>query len=147
MVDYILAPDQDVVVSSRVRLARNFADIPFVHKCDGNQAEECIRRTAMAIYESADGSAYTLHRISELTEQSRQELVEHRLISSELVSVGEHGAALISSGRNVSVMINEDDHIRIQGMMPGIQLERAAELAFAAYESLRCGAEVDLTLQ
>ena len=130
MAEYMLAPDQDVVVSSRVRLARNFADIPFVHKQDDIQAEECVRRVASAILEGSDGGAYTLYRMDGLESARRQELSEHRLISDELITAKNHGAALISSGRNVSVMINEDDHVRIQSIMPGQQLERAATLAF-----------------
>ena len=130
MADYVLAPDQDVVVSSRVRLARNFADIPFVHKMDEVHAETCIRRVASAVLEGRDGGAFALYRMNELDDASRLELCEHRLISNELSKAVDHGAALISSGRNVSVMINEDDHIRIQGIMPGIQLDRTAALAF-----------------
>lgn len=130
MAEYVLAPDQDVVVSSRVRLARNFADIPFVHKQDEAHAETCIRRVASAVLEGRDGSAYALYRMSETEEAVRMELCEHRLISNELMNATDYGAALISSGRNVSVMINEDDHIRIQAIMPGHQLDRSAALAF-----------------
>lgn len=130
MDEYMLAPQQDVVVSSRVRLARNFADIPFVHKQNDVQAETCIRRVTSAIFEGRDGSAYALYRMSETEEMCRMELCEHRLISNELMKETDRGAALISSGRNVSVMINEDDHIRIQAIMPGQQLDRSAALAF-----------------
>lgn len=136
MVDYLLAPDQDVVVSSRVRLARNFSDIPFVHKMDDRQAEECIRRVTSAVLERPDGGAYALFRMNELGEHERLELAEHRLISNELIGASVRGAALISSGRNVSVMINEDDHIRIQGIMPGQQLDRSAALAFQLDDSI-----------
>lgn len=130
MAEYMLAPDQDVVVSSRVRLARNFSDLPFVHKLDAQQAGECVRRVASTIFEATEGSAYTLYNINNINEARRLELLEHRLISNELINAGEHGAALISSGRNVSILINEDDHIRIQAIMPGHQLERSAALSF-----------------
>ncbi|MBQ4088282.1 MAG: ATP--guanido phosphotransferase [Clostridia bacterium] len=136
MADYVLAPDQDVVVSSRVRLARNFADIPFVHKQDELHAETCIRRVASAVLEGKDGGAYALYRMNEMDDASRMELCEHRLISNELAKSVEHGAALISSGRNVSVMINEDDHIRIQAIMPGVQLDRSAALAFSVDDAI-----------
>ena len=136
MAEYMLAPQQDVVVSSRVRLARNFADIPFAHKQNDVQAETCIRRVASAVFEGRDGSAYALYRMSETEEICRMELCEHRLISNELMKETERGAALISSGRNVSVMINEDDHIRIQALMPGQQLDRAAALAFQVDDAI-----------
>lgn len=136
MADYMLAPDQDVVVSSRVRLARNFADIPFVHKQDEVHAETCIRRVASVVLDGQEGSAYALYRMNEMDEISRLELSEHRLISNELMKNVDHGAALISSGRNVSVMINEDDHIRIQAIMPGNQLDRSAALAFQVDDAI-----------
>lgn len=136
MADYMLAPQQDVVVSSRVRLARNFADIPFVHKQNDVQAEMCIRRVASAVLESRDGSAYALYRMSETDEICRMELCEHRLISNELMKETSRGAALISSGRNVSVMINEDDHIKIQAILPGQQLDRSAALAFQVDDAI-----------
>ncbi|MGI6239428.1 MAG: ATP--guanido phosphotransferase, partial [Christensenellales bacterium] len=115
----------------RVRLARNFEDIPFTNKQDAQQAEETVRRVSAAILEGPEGSAYTLSLMRDLSDHERQELNEHRLISSELIGRRAHGAALISSGRNVSVMVNEDDHLRIQSLMPGLQIERGAELAFA----------------
>ena len=136
MIDYMPAPEQDVVVSSRVRLARNFADIPFVHRQNDMQAEICIDRVCDAISRGKDGDAYRLYRMNELSDAQKQELSEHRLISNELMGLKEHGAAMISTGRNVSVMINEDDHMRIQGLMPGLQLERSAELAFRVEEEI-----------
>ena len=136
MIDYMPAPEQDVVVSSRVRLARNFEDIPFVHRQSDAQAEMCISRVSSAIAHGSDGDAYRLYRMNEISEPQRMELSEHRLISNELQGAKEHGAAMISSGRNVSVMINEDDHMRIQGLMPGLQLERSAELAFRVDEEI-----------
>lgn len=136
MIDYMPAPEQDVVISSRVRLARNFEDIPFAHRQTDEQAEMCISRVASAIAQGRDGDAYRLYRMNELSEAQRMELSEHRLISNELLGAKDHGAAVISSGRNVSVMINEDDHMRIQGLMPGLQLERSAELAFCVDEDI-----------
>ena len=71
--------EEKAVLSSRVRLARNFADIPFVHKQDDIQAEECVRRVASAILEGSDGGAYTLYRMDGLESARRQELEdEHK---------------------------------------------------------------------
>jgi len=130
MAEYMLAPEQDVVVSSRVRLARNFSDLPFVHKMDDQQAGECVRRVSATILESKEGSAYTLYKMENIDPARCMELLEHRLITNELIAARKHGAALVSSGRIVSIMINEDDHMRIQAIMPGHQLDRSAALAF-----------------
>lgn len=136
MIQYMLAPEQDVVVSSRVRIARNFDDIPFAIRAADEQAEEIIRRVSSAVLEGPNGDAYTFYRMRELSDAHRQELNEHRLISNELMGLKERGAAFISSGRNVSIMINEDDHMRVQALMPGLQLERSAELAFQIDDQL-----------
>lgn len=130
MTEYLPAPDQDVVVSTRVRLARNFADLPFVHRMDDVQAEVCIDRVSDVITGGRDGDAYRIYRMIEESDDRKQALSEHRLISNELMRMRDHGAAAISSGRNISIMINEDDHMRIQTMLPALQVERCAELAF-----------------
>ncbi len=133
MIDY-LAPEQDVVLSSRVRLARNYEDIPFFPKMDGHKAETTIVRARAAMEDQAGAFAY--HRIAEMTEDERKRLVEHHLISYDLLKFADWSAALISSGETVSIMVNEEDHLRIQGLLPGLQLERAAELAFRADDRL-----------
>lgn len=130
MANYMPAPEQDVIVTSRVRLARNFEDIPFALKETDEQAEEVIRRVSSAILDGPNGDNYVFYRMRELSSHERQELNEHRLISSELLGMKKRGAALISTGRNISIMINEDDHMRVQAIMPGLQLEKSADLAF-----------------
>ncbi len=128
MAEYLPAPEQDVAVTARVRLARNFEDLPFSHRQNEMQGEECVRRVCSAVLSGEEGKAYTLYRMGDMDETLRQELGEHRLITGEMVSA-RHGAALISSGKNVSVLVNEDDHIRILSILPGMQLDRCAELA------------------
>ena len=136
MSEFVQAPEQDVVVSCRVRLARNYQDLPFSAKQTRECAQEVIDRASAAIEGSQEGSAYQLLRMSELEEDMRRKLVEHYLISYDLLKFWQRSAALISSGETVSVMLNEEDHLRIQGLMPGLQIERAAELAFSADDVL-----------
>ncbi|MDO4739047.1 MAG: ATP--guanido phosphotransferase [Eubacteriales bacterium] len=133
---YFAAPEQDVAVSSRVRLARNYQDAPYMPKMTEEWAEETIRRASEAMMNAPDATAYEGVRMKDLSENEQQELVEHRLISYDLLKYTDYAAALLSSGRTVSVMINEEDHVRVQGLLPGLQLERAAELAFRADDSL-----------
>lgn len=134
--EYRLAPSQDVAISSRVRLARNYEDVPFMPNMTDEWAEETIRRASEAIMNAPDATAYEGFRLRELSEPEQQELVEHRFISYDLLEYAPYAAALLSSGRTVSVMINEEDHLRVQGLLPGLQLERAAELAFRADDAL-----------
>lgn len=136
MNEFVQAPEQDIVVSCRIRLARNYQDLPFSARQTRECASEVIARSSDAIRESQEGAAYRLLRISELEDDQRRQLVEHYLISYDLLKFAQRSAAMISSGETVSIMLNEEDHLRIQGLMPGLQLERAAELAFSADDVL-----------
>ncbi len=129
------APGQDVAIASRVRLARNYQDAPFMQKMTGEWAEEIIRRAGEAMMNAPDATAYEGIRMRDLRECEQRALVEQRLISAGLCKSA-HGAALISSGKTVTVMINEEDHLRVQGLLSGLQLDRAAELAFRADDAL-----------
>ena len=59
MYDYVLAPEQDVVISSRVRLSRNYEDLPFSPKLTPEYSEEVIERTADAVFKTENGAAFT----------------------------------------------------------------------------------------
>lgn len=133
---YYAAPEQDVAVSSRVRLARNYQDAPYMPKMTEEWAEETIRRAGEAMMNAPDATAYEGMRMRDLSESERQELVEHRLVSYDLLKYIDYAAALLSSGRTVTIMINEEDHVRVQGLLPGMQLERAAEMAFRVDDAL-----------
>ena len=130
------APFQNTCVSSRVRLARNYADIPFMPQITAEWAEETIRRADEAILNASDATAYKGVRIRDLAENERQELLDHRKISYDLLKYPDYAAALFSSGNTVTVMVNEEDHLRIQASLPGLQLQRAQEIANHADDEL-----------
>ena len=132
MSGYHPAPEEDVVVTSRVRLARNFVDIPFAPLMKKDYAEETVRRADVAVNSMNQSGTFQLLRISELNQNERKRLVEHHLISYDLLKFSGFSAALISTGETVSIMVNEEDHLRIQGLLPGMQIERAANLAYSA---------------
>ena len=119
MYEYVLAPEQDVVISGRVRLSRNYEDLPFSPKLTPEYAEEVIERTADGVFNTENGAAFTLLRMSELEEDARSRLVEHHLISYDLRKYANRSAAMVSSAGTVTVMLNEEDHIRFQGLLPG----------------------------
>ena len=122
-------PELDVVLSSRVRLARNFSDIPFAPKMSDEDARKTIARIVETIGTDREGTAFRLIRLCEMPQSQREMLVEHHLISFDLLKYSQRAAALISTNETLSVMVNEEDHIRIQGLLPGMQLERAADMA------------------
>ncbi len=130
------APEEDVVLSSRVRLARNYEDVPFMPRMTPEWAEETIGRVTRCIEKSGQGEQYRLYRVKDMEPWDRDRLVEHHLVSYDLLRYADKSAALISSGETISVMINEEDHLRIQGLLPGMQIDRAAELAMGADDLL-----------
>lgn len=132
---YASAPEVDIILSTRVRLARNYADLPFEAKMTPEEAQEIVARAAARLCENGDG-CFRLLSMSELDENERRVLSEKRLVSLDLLAKPDTGAALISEDETVSVMLNEEDHLRIQAMMPGLQPESAAEKAFYADDRL-----------
>ena len=129
MNEFVQAPEQDVAISSRVRLARNYEDLPFSAKQTREHSAAVIARAQDALAAAGQLENYAFYKMSELDADARSGLVEHHLISYDLLKYATRAAALISSGKTVSIMLNEEDHLRIQGLLPGMQLERAAQLA------------------
>ena len=130
-----LLPDA-VTVSSRVRLARNYEDFPFDLTDKAQQAEACVARTANALAVSPCGESFRLTRLDSLEEDVRQALAEERLISQDLLRNAAVAAVFLSRDDSVSLMVNEDDHLRLQATRPGLHLEDAADAVFALEDAL-----------
>lgn len=120
----IVDPMNTIAQSSRVRLARNYADVPFPTRMTPQDSEAIIERTCNAL----QGETYTLRKMADLSRNSRNVMVEEHLISPELAAQ-ESGAVLLNPERTVSIMIGEEDHLRVQAMLPGLQLGNAMQLA------------------
>lgn len=127
---------QDVVLYSRVRLARNFADMPFPSAMHGDDGAKVQYRAAEALSHAAQGSEYALLRVHDMPDARRRSLVEQNLVSRELLSGGEFAAVLLRRDENVSIMVNEDDHLRIHALLPGRNLSEAAALAFEVDDTI-----------
>ncbi|NSW92391.1 MAG: protein arginine kinase [Firmicutes bacterium] len=125
-----MIPDHDVIVSSRVRLARNFSQYPFPSKMNSKQAEEIIGNVKDAIlnYYDAEIGNLLFVDIGSLGNIDKQMLVEKHLISPDLAASTKRSAAIISKNENISIMINEEDHLRIQVLFPGMQIDNAWKL-------------------
>ncbi len=126
-------PEADTVISSRVRLARNVEGMPFPHLMSDEQADEMIRMVAAAFRSAQAGKlglgGGQVYRMSEMSDLDRYVLVEKHLISPNLAQEERKGAVYITPDEAVSVMINEEDHLRIQCLYPGLQLGEALALA------------------
>ncbi len=123
-------PESDVVISSRARLARNLEAFPFPIRMSREQEEKVIIQARDAVLKSSNAMSgqFLFIEIDSLDPVERQALVEKHLVSPNLIEGKRKGAALISRDEKISIMINEEDHLRIQCMFPGLQLMRAWEL-------------------
>lgn len=117
-------PMNSIALSSQVRLARNFADIPFSPRMQPADYERVIERTEAALC----GEHYTLKRMAQLRWSARECMMEAQLIRPELAQTDE-GALLLNEDKTVAVMLGEEDHLRVQAVLPGLQLGAAMQLA------------------
>lgn len=116
--------DGDVVISTRIRLARNFNHLPFPAGMTAEQREELISRIFDAFPHDGSG-AFACIRMSDLSEWDALAMVERHLISPAFAGHPEGEALLLSPDESVSVMIGEEDHVRIQAMCAGLALDEA----------------------
>ena len=116
-------PEADIVISSRIRLARNLAAFPFTNRATPHQKGEIetLLRDRVGKLELDPGFNYI--QVNSLSPLDRQFLVERQLISRELAGAdGPRGVAL-GPKETVSLMVNEEDHIRLQVMRSGFALD------------------------
>lgn len=118
-----------VVVSSRVRLARNLKDYPFPNKIDEYHANELIEKVVKTIEEGNTTlkNQFETVIIKNKNMLEKEVLLEKHLISKELLNE-KKGAALIKDDETVSIMINEEDHLRIQVLLKGLSLFEAYDI-------------------
>ncbi len=120
-------PQSDVVISARVRLARNLAGFNFPNRCDARQQREVLARCRRAIIQSEIAADLSWSDLSEQPQLERQLLVERHLISRQHAQAGDdlpRGVA-VGAGETIALMVNEEDHLRMQVLRSGMQLEAA----------------------
>ena len=125
-------PERDVTLTSRIRLARNIADIPFPTVMLPEHARQVAEKVRNSIFDFSGhqrfaGIKFAYIKMSDVPEIERQILVEKHLASQDLMEHPEVSAILLDSNEEITVMINEEDHIRMQCVLPGFQLSKAWE--------------------
>ncbi len=121
-------PHNQIVISSRIRLARNLRNLPFPGWARKNERAvilETIRSHVESIPEMESAPDTLL--LQDLTALDKQVLVERHLISREHAAKGAGSAVILNQGQSLSIMINEEDHLRIQAIFSGLQLDTAFE--------------------
>lgn len=125
----------DIVLSTRVRLARNLSDYPFPARLAENQ-KMAIGNTVKDILIGDDSFELDFIDMSALSPVETVSLAEKHLISPEFASDTSGRSLLLSKNEDISIMICEEDHIRIQTVYPGLSLEEAFESALRIDEAL-----------
>lgn len=116
-------PESDVVVSTRIRLARNLAEFPFSTRIDEEARQAVFNNARDCFDELAIPNRLSFIEVSSLEELDRQFLVERQLISRELSEgEGPRGVA-ISRDEDIAIMVNEEDHLRVQVLRSGLTLD------------------------
>jgi protein arginine kinase len=138
-----LAPDNDVVISSRVRLARNLENYPFSARITEEQAVSLVNEVKAITGDLTDKDHRRFYacNISTLSEIDKIAMVERHIVSPLLAEKEQTTGLILAEDETVSIMINEEDHVRIQAIVGGMNLEQAYQEADLvddiAYEKLR----------
>lgn len=130
MIWYKEAKDSDIIVSTRIRLARNLVKYPFPQTISKEQKSEVCEKVKNAILDSNSilSKEFSLIKMKDLTPVQREALAEKHLISREMAESTD-SSVFLSKDENMSIMLMEEDHIRLQVILGGGQLKKAWELA------------------
>ncbi len=121
--------ESDIVISSRVRIARNVGGFPFPARASEVQRRELEQLLHRSVMDASFADDMSYIRLDRASETEGHVLVERHLISHELArGEGERGVAF-RADETASIMVNEEDHLRVQVIQPGLELARAWSIA------------------
>ena len=125
------APEDDIAVSTRIRLARNLSGLPFPAGMTPEQRRELNLKVEKAVLQSNTPFAKSLKYIdmADVPQTEIAAMVERHIISPEFAEENADRAIIISADESISIMIGEEDHVRIQVILGGLQLEKAYDTA------------------
>jgi len=115
----------EIVLSSRVRIARNLTPFPFPERAHSTELEEILNIAKGALQSTPSLKNSLFLKIGELSTIDKEFLKERYLITKNLEEKPLYRGIMIGPGEHLSVMINEEDHLRIQALAPGLNLEEA----------------------
>ncbi|OLS34758.1 protein arginine kinase [Alkalihalophilus pseudofirmus] len=123
--------DSDIVLSSRIRLARNLKEYKFPLLATMEESSAVVKQVKESLLtdDNQETGPLELVLMEDLKANEKRVLVEKHLISPNLAEQSKHGAVILSEDESVSIMINEEDHLRIQCLFPGFQLTKGLEEA------------------
>jgi len=122
-------PNSDIVMSSRIRLARNVENLSFSHWANKKQEKESLELLQDAVASNDMLKNALFVRMAEVDDVDKQFLLERHLISREHIVQPEYKAVVVGDKEVISVMINEEDHLRVQVMQSGFNLQECWRIA------------------
>ncbi len=122
--------ESDVVVSTRIRFARNIKGLKFESKMSQKDEEELLNK-----FKNAKFDGLKLCKLSDIDDITKMSLVERHILSKDILQK-KNAAFLLNDDESVCVMINEEDHVRIQVVKPGLDFENAYKVATKVDEDI-----------
>ncbi len=120
--------ENDVAICTKIALARNLAGHNFTIRLNTEEKEQIAEEVRTALEEKLPGKFYAT-RMSDLSQTAAISLAERELVSPEFVSSAEGRTFFSTPDESLSMMICEEDHLKIQALLPGLELDRSYELA------------------
>lgn len=127
--EYGEGPEGDVAFTTRTRFARNLKGFPFPYRATREHRRKILEEVEEIFQNTPEGRNYFFIRLEQIPPQKRQTLVEAHLISPTLAKEPLGRAVAYSLDPRVSVMVNEEDHLRVQSLYPGFQPEESFQTA------------------
>ncbi|MBQ2753427.1 MAG: protein arginine kinase, partial [Firmicutes bacterium] len=123
--------DEDIIISSRVRLARNIKKYPFAVKMNDTEAEAVLKAVKESVMNERTplGNRFSFYNMAETEDNLKLDLMARHLISPDMVKSKRPSGVLVMDDESISIMINEEDHIRIQTFAAGDNIDKAYDLA------------------
>ncbi|MCD8140804.1 MAG: protein arginine kinase [Planctomycetaceae bacterium] len=129
-------PHSGIAVTTRVRLARNLDNRRFPTHPDQSERREILDEIKSAILSLPDGKDYIWHELDEEAPLDRRLLMERHLISRELADGSGPRAVAVNPATSLAIMVNEEDHLRMQCLMSGLALQEAYDRVNALDDQL-----------
>jgi protein arginine kinase len=140
-------PSASIAASSRIRIARNLQDFPFPYRANPNIRTEILSLVKKSVEEEASLQIFEFVELEKISPLERQMLLEDHLVSPYFLQDIQGRGVFLHFPDSISIMVNEEDHLRLQCLMSGLNLEKAwdiltkvddaleAKLPFAFHES------------
>ncbi len=130
MIWYKEKSNDDIVISTRIRLARNLEKYPFPNAMNSEQIKSAVTEMENSILNSNStlSNIFKVYHIGEIGDVEKQMLYEKHLISTDMLK-RPYGSVMISNDDSMSIMLMEEDHLRLQIILGGLKLDEAYETA------------------